>query len=138
MKYTKMLIAGLAFASFLTLGSVSAKADTATAASLVPILRTMYHVDLAESIVNDKNAVLKSCYANNASEYEKALAQSAVNSATNLLNTLNVLIARDTALTEPAPPGVVNPATFATNSLMAQQAWNDYLYREKILRALPL
>ena len=133
----RLLLACLTFGAFITLGSVPVKADTVTATNMIPILRAMYHVDMAESVLNDKIAALNACRANNAPEYEKALAQAAVMDATNLVNTLNVLIVRDTALIEPAPPGVVNPATFATNSLAAQQAWNDFMNKEKF-RALVL
>ena len=127
----KILFACLTVLSFLMLGSVSVKADAATAKNMVPILRAMYNVDAAETIRNDKIAALKACKKRKASAFEIATAQAAVTDATNLLNTLNGLIARDTAIINAAPAGVVNPASFATNSLAAQGEWNDYFYKEK-------
>ena len=132
MTNSKLLFACLAFAGFLAFGSISVKADTTTAAYMTPVLRAMYHVDEAEAILNNKVAALEACRKNNASDFEMALAQAAVNDATNLLNTLNVLIVRDTTIISYAPAGVVNPPSFATNSLTAQGAWNDFIYREKV------
>ena len=127
----KILFACLTVLSFLMLGSVSVKADAATAKNMLPILRAMYHVDEAEAVLNDKVAVLRSCKKSKASDMETAVAQAAVADATNLLNTLNGLIARDTNIITLSPAGVVNPQSFATNSLAAQGAWNDFIYKEK-------
>ena len=126
-------IATLAFMAFKT---VPVKADTVTAKNMVPVLRAMYNVDQAESILRDKKAAFKACRKNKVSALEMALAQAAVTDATNLVNTLNGLVARDTDLIKAAPANVVNPSTFATNSLAAQGAWNDFIYRERAGHAL--
>ncbi len=131
MRSLRIMFACLSFGAFLVLGSVSVKADTATANTMIPILRTMYNVDGAEIILNNKIAALNACRANKASAQEIALAKAAVTDAKNLLNTLNALISRDVLLITKAPAGVVNPPTFATNSLAARGAWNDYVYKEK-------
>ena len=127
----KIILTILTAVTFSALVSVPVKADTTTATNMLPILRAMYHVDEAEAIVNEKTAALAACRANNASAFEMATAQAAVNDATNLLNTLNTMIARDTVIIQAAPPGVVNPPSFATNSLAASGAWNDFMYKEK-------
>lgn len=127
----KIIFACLTVLTFLTFGTVSVKADPATAANMMPVLRTMYHVEEAEAILNDKVAALGACKKNNASAFEIARAQAAVNDATNLLNTLNTMIVRDTIIIEAAPAGVVNPPSFATNSFAAVGAWNDFIYKEK-------
>ena len=131
MTKTKSLLAVVTFGMFLSLGCLSVKADTATATNMIPTLRAMYRVNEAEVILNNKVAALKACRRNKASDYEIALAQAAVTDAKNLLNTLNGLISRDITMIKLAPAGVVNPPTFATNSLSAQGAWNDFIYKEK-------
>ncbi len=132
MRGTRMLAAFTAFISFVLIGSHPVKADQATAANMQSVLRSMYNVDQAEAILNNKKAVLAACKAGKASAIEIAVAQSAVNDAVNLLNTLNAMIARDTTLIQAAPAGVVNPPTLAVNSLTAQGAWNDFINREKV------
>ncbi len=118
--------------AFLSLGSISVKADTATANNMVPLLRAMYQVDYAEAILQNNLNTLKTCRANKASESQIAIAQAAVTDATNLLNTLNVMVSRDAALIGAAPAGVVNPSTFAVNSMSVQGAWNDYFTKAKV------
>lgn len=131
-----IVLAALTATAFLVFGSTPVKADTVTAKNMTPTLRAMYQVDLAESILKEKVAALKACRKNHASSYEIALAQNAVNDATNLVNTLNTMVARDTTLISLTPAGVVNPPTFATNSLAAQGAWSDFIKLEKINHAM--
>ena len=126
----KIVIACLSFFAFFMLGSVPARADAATAADFMPVLRAMYRVDDAQAILSCKVAALDACRRNNASACQIAMAQAAVNDATNLLNTLNTMIARDTIIITAAPAGVVNTPSFATNSLAAQGAWYDFMTKE--------
>ncbi len=115
--------------------AVPVKADTATANAMVPVLRAMYQVDQAEAILESNKEMLRSCRANNANAYQKAVAQAAVTDATNLLNSLNTMIARDTTLIQAAPAGVVNAPTFAVNSMNARGAWYDYYNKLKLDQA---
>ncbi len=119
----------IAFA-FAALASTPVKADAVTAQNMVPTFRLMYNVDGAEQILQEKKNILK-MYKKSGTPEQKALAQAAVNDATNLLNTLNVLIAKNTELIKAAPAGVVNPGTFAANSIFAQNAWCDYVNKIK-------
>ena len=121
---------------FCGLKSMPVLADTATANNMLPVLRAMYHVDEAEAILRDNKNILNECRKNKASAYDTALAQAAVTDASNLLNTLNALIARDTLIISAAPAGVVNPPSFATNSLAAQGAWSDYFTKARAGHAL--
>lgn len=126
----KLLCVLFTFLAFSALGSVPVKADSATANNMLPVLRAMYHVDEAEAILNVKVAALNACRKNKVSAMETAVAQAAVNDATNLLNTLNAMIASDTIIIKAAPAGVVNPPSFAVNSLAAEGAWHDFWVRE--------
>ncbi len=112
------------------LSTIPVKADEVTAANMVPTFRLMYNVDGAELILQEKKNIL-AMYKKNGTEAERNLAQAAVNDATNLVNTLNVLIARNTELIRVAPPGAVNPSTYAVNSMYAQTAWCDYVNKIK-------
>ncbi|MCR5686875.1 MAG: hypothetical protein K6G58_02440 [Lachnospiraceae bacterium] len=107
-----------------------AKADAKTAAAFMPTMRAMYHIDEAEAVLAAKKAALSSYRKNHASAGELALAQAAVDDASNLVSTLNVLLARDSIILKAAPAGVINPPSFAVNSLEAQGAWNNYLTHE--------
>ena len=131
MTKAKLMLAFITALTFISFGSVSARADTATAQTMVPILRTMYNVEGAEIILSNKTAALNSLRKNKASAQEIANAKAAVTDAKNLLKTLNALISRDITIIQKAPAGVVNPPSFATNSLAARGAWNDYVYKEK-------
>ena len=131
MRSLRIMFAFLTFGAVLAFGSVSARADAATAQTMVPILRTMYNVEGAEIILSNKTAALNSLRKNKASAQEIANAKAAVTDAKNLLNTLNGLISRDITIIQKAPASVVNPPSFATNSLAARGAWNDYVYKEK-------
>lgn len=131
MRSLRIMFAFLTFGAVLALGSVSARADAATAATMVPILRTMYNVEGAEIILSNKTAALNTLRKNKASAQEIANAKAAVTDAKNLLNTLNGLISRDITIIQKAPAGVVNPPSFATNSLAARGAWNDFVFKEK-------
>ena len=120
----------LTFLSCAALTAGPVKADAVTASNMVPTFRLMYNVDQAEAILKENKKILKnSRKGGNAAEI--ALAQAAVTDATNLVNTLNVLIARNTELIKAAPPGVINPATYAVNSMYAQTAWCDYINKIK-------
>ncbi len=125
-----ILISFFTVLTFLSLGSLTVKADQATAATMQPVLRAMYHVDEAEAILRDKKAALAACRKANAPALQMAAARAAVNDASNLLNALNAMIASDTIIINAAPPGVVNPPSFAVNSLTAQGAWHDFWVRE--------
>ena len=136
MSKIKMLISCLTFATTLLLICIPAKADNATADNMMPYLRTMYNVDGAKLILQNKQAILQECKKAHAPAEQIALAQAAVNDANNLLNTLNTMIARDMIIIQAAPAGVVNSPSLATNSLMAQGAWNDFVNREKAGHAM--
>ncbi len=118
------------FMSFAAFNASIARADEVTAANMVPAFRLMYNVDGAETILREKKNIL-AMYKKGGTEAEKALAQSAVNDAANLVNTLNGLIARNTELIRLAPAGDVNPSTYAVNSMYAQTAWCDYVNKIK-------
>ena len=118
------------FMSFAAFNASIARADEVTAANMVPAFRLMYNVDGAETILREKKNIL-AMYKKGGTEAEKALAQAAVNDASNLLNTLNGLIARNTELIKAAPAGVVNPSTYAVNSMYAQNAWCEYVNKIK-------
>lgn len=132
-KITISLLTLLACAAFI---SIPVKADTATANAQIPIFRLMYHADEAEAIVANNKSILSDCRKNKASAAEITLAQTAVNDAQNLLNTINTMIERNRILIAAAPAGVVNPSSFAVNSLSVQGAWNDYYTRAKVGHAL--
>ncbi len=106
------------------------KADEVTAANMVPTFRLMYNVAGAEQILQEKKNIL-AMYKKSGIAAEKALAQAAVNDASNLVNTLNGLIARNTELIKLAPAGEINPATYAVNTMYAQTAWADYVNKIK-------
>ena len=120
------------FIGFFMTGSIWAKADTATANNMIPMLRAMYQVDYAEAILQNNLNTLNTCRANKASDIEIAIAQGAVTDATNLLGTLNGMIARDVKLISAAPAGVVNTPTLAVNNMTAQGAWSDYFTKAKV------
>ncbi|MBO4266884.1 MAG: hypothetical protein J5910_06800 [Lachnospiraceae bacterium] len=115
---------------FVAMGTRTVSADEVTADNMVPVFRLMYNVDGAEMILREKKNALN-MYRENGTDIEKAMAQAAVNDAANLVNTLNVLIARNTELIAAAPAGAVNPATYAVNSMYAQTAWCDYVNKIK-------
>ena len=104
-----ILITCLTVIAFFVTGSTDVKADTATAAYMTSAIRALYQVDQAEVILNTNMA----------------------NDATNLLNTLNTMVTRDCTMIEIAPAGVINPPSFAVNTMTAQGAWHDYFYRIK-------
>lgn len=124
-----LMIICLTFAVSLSSAAVPVKADTVTADNMIPVFRCMYHVDMAEAILQNSKNTLDQCIAGNAPACEIAAAQAAVINATNLLNTLNTMIARNTIMIKAAPPGVINPPSYSTNSLFAQAAWRDYMLR---------
>ncbi len=126
-----ILITCLTVIAFFSTGSTDVKADTATAAYMKSAIRALYQVDQAEVILNTNMANLQTCLKNHASEMEIAFAQASVNDATNLLNTLNTMVTRDCTMIEIAPAGVINPPSFAVNTMTAQGAWHDYFYRIK-------
>ena len=126
----KLFTLGLMIIASFVFCAVPVKADDVTAANMVPTFRLMYNVDQAEAILKQKKDELK-IYRKSGTDAEKALAQAAVNDATNLVNTLNGLIARNTQLIQAAPPGTVNPSTYAVNSMYAQTAWCDYFNKIK-------
>ena len=126
----KIIAFCLIFLSCASLNMSSVKADEVTAANMVPTFRLMYNVDGAEAILAENKKALKMCRKSGTAT-EKALAQAAVNDATNLVNTLNGLIARNTELIKAAPAGAVNPSTYAVNTMYAQTAWCDYINKIK-------
>lgn len=126
----KIIAFGLIFLSCAALKASPVKADEVTASNMVPVFRLMYNVDGAEAILEQNKNNLK-MYRKSGTDMEKAMAQAAVNDATNLVNTLNVLIAKNTELIRVAPPGAVNPSTYAVNSMYAQTAWCDYVNKIK-------
>ena len=127
---TKKSIICLIFLSCAALYISPVKADEVTASNMVPVFRLMYNVDGAETILAQNKSILAN-YRKSGTAAEKAMAQAAVNDATNLVNTLNVLIAKNTELIKIAPPGAVNPSTYAVNSMYAQTAWCDYINKVK-------
>lgn len=126
-----VLVACLMITAFFAASAVPVKADTTTAKNMIPVLRMMYHVDEAEVILQNKVAELSAARKSKAPDYQIAMAQVAVNDATNLVNTLNLMVSRDATLVQAAPAGVVNTPSFGVNSLMAQGAWNDFIYKER-------
>ena len=126
----KIIAFGLILLSCAALNASPVKADEVTASNMVPVFRLMYNVDGAETILAQNKDILK-MYRKSGTAAEKAMAQAAVNDATNLVNTLNVLIAKNTEIIRVAPPGVVNPSTYAVNSMYAQTAWCDYVNKIK-------
>ena len=126
----KIIAFGLILLSCAALNASPVKADEVTASNMVPVFRLMYNVDGAETILAQNKDILK-MYRKSGTAAEKAMAQAAVNDATNLVNTLNVLIAKNTELIKAAPAGDVNPATYAVNTMYAQTAWCDYVNKIK-------
>ena len=129
--FKKALLAGIATIMIFAVKPVNVMADEATADSMIPTLRMLYHVDAAEQNLLLKKDALNNCIISNASVYETAKAQAEVNAAANLLNSLNVMIARDMNIIGAAPAGVVNPPSFAINNLLAQNAWYDAISLQK-------
>ena len=127
----KMILAAATVMTVTTLSTAPVKADAVTAQNMIPVLRAMYNLDMAESIQRDKVAALNACRQRGASDLEIELAVGAVHDINNLVNTLNTMIARDTILIKAAPPGVVNTPSFGTHMLTAQGAWNDFITRER-------
>ena len=127
----KMILVAAAVTALTTLSAVPVKADAVTARNMIPVLRAMYNLDMAESIQRDKVAALNACRQRGASDLEIELAVGAVHDINNLLNTLNTMIARDEIVLKAAPPGVVNTPSFGTHMLTAQGAWNDFITRER-------
>ena len=126
----KIITFCLILLSLTALKTSPVKADEVTAANMVPTFRLMYNVDGAEAILQQNKNILN-MYRKSGTAEEKAMAQAAVNDATNLVNTLNGLIARNTELIRVAPAGAVNPATYAVNTMYAQTAWCDYVNKIK-------
>ena len=126
----KIIAFSLIFLSCAAIYVSPVKADEVTASTMVPIFRLMYNVDGAETILAQNKSILAN-YRKSGTAAEKAMAQAAVNDATNLVNTLNVLIAKNTELIKIAPPGAVNPSTYAVNNMYAQTAWCDYVNKIK-------
>ena len=118
-------------------GAVPVKADTATANDMRQVFRTMYHVDEAEAILKQNKETYRQYKKTHATADEIAMAQALVNNASNLVNTLNTMVERNTILVKAAPPGVINPPSYGANSLFAQKAWNDYYKNNSYLILLP-
>ena len=128
-----LLILTTAFAS----GAIPVKADTATANDMRQVFRAMYRVDEAEAILKQNKEILRQYKKTHATAYELAMAQASVNNASNLVNTLNTMVERNTILVKAAPPGVINPPSYGANSLFVQKAWSDYYKNNSYLILFP-
>ena len=130
-----ILMLGITASISLITATVPVKADMVTATNMIPQLKAQYHVNEAEANLKNKIDTLIAYQNAHAGACDIAKAQAEVNAASLLLNNLNMMVSNDTMLIAAMPaPGDCGQLP-ASQALLAQATWSDYINKARTNQA---